>query len=254
MDYVTPTTTSPWAAPSAATTSPPSATCTACRPDLPSDPFCTDEHVELVDPDCRRFDKGVKPFDEWVLPRYRQGIDPFLAGQVNGFTLSRMDGVIEYIRRGTIPEGRQAGWDALVAPVKAPLATPADAPPDFAARVDAITRLAMSRLFFPVARATPPGHTPLPPVPAPPLHPALIPAAASELGLYLLNVDGLRAFATRRLAADVLKKMQRIEALAVLTEARAKIAEALPALTGAEALNTRDLLNRVERYVVGYFD
>jgi hypothetical protein len=221
--------------------------------ELPTDPFCTDEEVQL-DPNCRRFDKGVEPFDEWVVPRYRQAIDPFLGGQVNSFLLSRTDAVIEYVRRGSIPAGRRAGWEALIAPVKAPLEVPAGAPPDFALRVDALTRVAISRLFFPVERATPIGHPPLPPVAAPPLHPSLIPAAASEMGLYLLNVDQLRGFATRRLAADVLKKMQRLEALAVLTEAREKLAEALLTLEGAAALQTRDLFNRVDRYVTAYFD
>ena len=135
-------------------------------PDLPTDPFCTDEDVQL-DADCRRFDKGVKPFDEWVVPRYRAAVDPFLSGAVNSLFLSRIDQMIEYVRRGTVPEGRKAGWDALVAPIKAPLQPPPGAPPDFGPRVDAIARLAISRTFLPVERATPPGHAPLPPLPAP---------------------------------------------------------------------------------------
>ena len=48
--------------------------------------------------------------------------------------------------------------------------------------------------------------------------------------------------------------MQRMEALSVLTEARDLIAAELPTLQGAVALQTKDLLNRVDRLLAGYFD
>jgi hypothetical protein len=223
-------------------------------PDLPADPFCTDEDLS-ADPDCRTFDRGEKPFSDWVVPRYKAAIEPFLGGQANSFVLSRMDNLIQFVRYGTVPDGRKAAWDTLIAPIKAPLAVPPGAPANFAARVSGVARSALSRLFLPLDRPPPfPGHPPLPPIPAPPLHASLVPGAVAELGANLLDVDDLRAFVVRRLAADILKRMQRVEALAVLTEARDALTAKLPTLAGPVALETRDLLNRVERYVDSYFD
>ena len=159
------------------------------------------------------------------------------------------------MRTGTIPAGRREAWDALIAPIKAPLAVPPGAPANFPVRVSFIANVVFSRLFLPVARTSPfPGHPPLPPIAAPPLHASLVPSAAVELGLNLIDADKLRSFAVRRLSADILKRMQRIEALSVLTDARNIIAAEIPTLTGARALETRDLLSRVEKHLVAYFD
>jgi hypothetical protein len=223
-------------------------------PDLPTEPFCTDDDLSL-DPDCRSFDKGENPFSEFVAPRYRSAIDAFLAGRVSSFVVQRVDPVIQYVRQGTLPDGRKAAFDALFAPIKTPLVVPPGAPANFPARVSAVARTVISRLFLPVERTLPfPGHPPLPAIPAPPLHPSLVPAAAAELGANLRDVDGLRAFVVRRLAADILQRMQRIEALAVLIEARDALVAQLPGLTGPVALETQDLLNRVQRHVDSYFD
>jgi hypothetical protein len=222
--------------------------------DLPADPFCTDDDLQ-PDPDCRTFDRGQDPFSDWVVPRYRQAVEPFIKGTSASFVISRVDNLIQYVRVGAVPDGRRQAWETLIAPIKAPLETPPDAPPTFAARVNSVARLVFSRLFLPVERGSPfPGHPPLPPIPAPPLHASLVPAAAAELGANLLDVDRLRSFAVRRLAADILKRMQRIEALAVLTQSRDHLAETLPGLSGPVALETQDLLNRVQRYVSSYFE
>ena len=190
-----------------------------------------------------------------MVPRYRAAIGSFLIGQVSSFVVQRVDPVIQYVRQGTLPDGRKAAWDTLIGPIKAPLAVPPGAPANFPGRVSAVARTVFSRLFLPVERTLPfPGHPPLPAIPAPPLHPSLVPAAAAELGANLLDVDHLRAFVVRRLAADILKRMQHIEALAVLTQARDALTEQVPTLTGPRALETQDLLNRVRRYVDGYFD
>lgn len=115
--------------------------------------------------------------------------------------------------------------------------------------------MVLSRLFLPVERSLPfPGHPPLPPIPAPPLHVTLVPAAVAELGANLLDVDHLRTFALRRLAADILKRMQRLEALAVLTQARDQLTAQIPTLPPDAALETQDLLNRVQRHLGAYFD
>jgi hypothetical protein len=223
-------------------------------PDLPGEPFCTDEH-RTTDPDCRTFDRGANPFSEWVAPRYTSAAQSFLSGRTTSFVISQGDGVIQYVRQGQLPDGRRLAWEALIAPLKTPLAVPPDAPPNFAARVSAVTRVVLSRLFLPVERTLPfPGHPPLPPIPAPPLHPTLVPAAVAELGANLLDVDQLRTFTLRRLAADILKRMQRLEALAVLTQARDQLAEQIPTLPPEVALETQDLLNRVQRHLTAYFD
>ena len=89
---------------------------------------------------------------------------------------------------------------------------------------------------------------------APPLDPLLTPAILEQLRANLLNIDGVRSYPTRWVAVDVLKKMQRFEAYAILREARDALTAARPGLSGNELLAADDLAARIDRALLPYFN
>jgi hypothetical protein len=82
----------------------------------------------------------------------------------------------------------------------------------------------------------------------------LVETMRTQLRGYLLDSDGIRSFTTRRMAVDLLKRAQTIEAFEVLREARGLIAVAQLQESGARALETEDLLRRIDRAITPYFD
>jgi hypothetical protein len=77
---------------------------------------------------------------------------------------------------------------------------------------------------------------------------------AAELKANVLNADGIRSFATRRVAVDVLEKMQVVEGYRTLRECRAELAAARATLTGDDQAYVDDLLARIDRALAPYFD
>jgi len=217
-------------------------------PELPEAPFCTDDRAQ-VDPDCRRGDAGATPLTDFFIPVYTAAVMPFLRAQTNRLLLSSIDDMLPHFRLAVAPADRLAAYDAVMAPIRAPLVPPPGAPPSFGARADLLTQIMLRRLFV----------DPLPPllglpVPLPPptQAPVLVPAAA-DLEALLVNGDRLRSFTTRRLAADILKKAQSAVAYLALARAREAIAAQAPP-AGDTAVETRDLLGRIDRYLAAYFD
>ena len=214
-------------------------------PELPLDPFCTDEQT-AIDPDCRQRDTGAVPLTDFFIPQWHRSVMPFLNATSNSISLVPIDDLGPHLRTGPIPS-RMASYEALFGPIRGPLTPPAAAVPSFASRVDVVTQFLIRRMFLdPVA--IPPSAAPAPP-PGPPL----LAAAIADLRAVLIG-DGLRSAATRRISADVLKRFQNAAAYTALAEAREAIAAQLATATGAAAVETRDLLNRVDRYLAAYFD
>lgn len=80
-----------------------------------------------------------------------------------------------------------------------------------------------------------------------------VPVLTRELGAVLGNVDGARSFESRRVAVDVLKKLQSTQAYEAILAARASIVTARATMTGTEAAHTDDLLARIDAAIKPYF-
>jgi hypothetical protein len=220
-------------------------------PDLPRDPFCNDGQADVVDPDCRRFDVGVKPLTEYFVPLFRNSLESYLAGKSESPVSPSV--LVPHMRLAKVPEVRLEAYEGVFGLMRAPATPPTDAPPTYVDRLNLVTRGALRVLFLSPQPGQPlmPGQ---PPPLAPPPAPPVLGAAIDDLRAILVNVDGLRAASTRRLAVDVLKRFQTQAAYTALAEAREVVAAQLPDQTGSTAVDLKDLLSRIDRALAAYFD
>jgi hypothetical protein len=121
-------------------------------------------------------------------------------------------------------------------------------PAGYGARRDILARRVLSRLWLDPANLR--GSITADPLP----DPALLALWLPELKGTLLNSDGFRSYPTRRVAVDVLKKMQLLEAQAVLREVRPALVAELGGLAGDARLLHQDLLSRLDAALSPYFN
>jgi hypothetical protein len=220
-------------------------------PDLPTEPFCSDPEADVVDPDCRRGDKGSKPLSDSFIPSYRTSLAAFLAGTSDG--VQPAASLAAHLRLGAAPEVRMEAYEGALAPLRAPIVAPPGAPPSFNSRVNFATQLAIQQLFLdPLPSGAPAGAVTPPPV-APPGEPVLA-VATADLAALITNQDRIRSPAIRRLAVDVLKRFQSVGASSALARARDQLAAELPGLADAAAVQTKDLIERIDRALEPYFN
>jgi hypothetical protein len=209
-------------------------------PDLPAQPFCTDDAVGF-DPDCQRFDTGADPFAATWQPRWellrdffvRYGVD---ASYLEYFT-TYSSGVLDYANNGDFAQSNRA-LDTMLDQVAAPLDPALLADPTFFASGADMVMAEVLRLQ---------GAAP---------NPAIAARIDEQLVAVLENVDGVRSYASRRLTVDILKGRQTVEALGALLDAKASIEAQLVSgsLSPTEATQSRDLLARINRATQPYFD
>ncbi|MCS6913144.1 MAG: zinc-dependent metalloprotease [Myxococcales bacterium] len=213
----------------------------------PTAPFCTDGQTR-TDPDCAPYDRRANPLTEFHGPFYDQVTNDFLEGRSTTAPNNAINRVAQYVRAGATPAVRMAAWDRLIAPVRVPIAPARLMIPGLGARADFVARRILSRLYLdaPNLRGTFQADPPA-------TDPALQAAIVAELRGNLLNLDGVRSFPTRRVAVDILKKLQSSAAHAVLREARDALAMALPGLMGEARAQSEDLLARIDRALSPYF-
>ena len=208
-------------------------------------PFCTDEQVAF-DADCTRFDKTADPLLQSWGPNYTLNMGLLLVDDPSSFlTLTTVKAVLKYIQAP--PPGKASyaakAWHILFDPVHAPLtAAQLASSPAYGPNADFFTGYWLGLLF-------PPGTTPSLP------DAATTQLALAELRGNLLNLDGVRSFATRRQGVDVLKQFQNGAAFAILQETKVKLTVQLASgtLTGQAFLNTEDLLARVTAAISPYY-
>lgn len=209
-------------------------------PDLPAQPFCTDDLIGL-DPDCQHFDTSADPFAVTWQPRWelvrdlvvRYGFEPWYVE----FFASYAYGILDYANNGDWAQSSRAA-DLMLAEVSAPIDPALLADPWFnAAGADAV--------LAEVLRLQ--GAAP---------HAAIAARIDEQIGYVLVNIDGVRSFASRRAMVDLMKGRQTVEALSTLLDARATIEAQLAGggMSPADANLTRDLLARIERATTPYFD
>jgi hypothetical protein len=221
-------------------------------PDLPTDPFCNDNDADTVDPDCRRFDFGAVPLVDFFIPTFRNALAPFLAGSKNSFVSPSL--LAPHLRLARAAAARAEAYEGVFGPLRAPTPPAMDPVPlSFSARVNAATQIALRQLFIgpqpgqTVAPGQPPPAAPPPPEP-------VLSAAIVDLRGFVVDGSGLRNGSTRRLAVDVLKRLQAPAAYLALSDARDLVAAQLAGLSGVAAVDTKDLLARIDRTLGGYFD
>ena len=82
---------------------------------------------------------------------------------------------------------------------------------------------------------------------------ALGTAVAAASVVAIINSDGVRSFATRRLVVDALKAAQNNSAFLALRDARDAVTAALGGLSPSDRALTEDLLARVNAALAPYF-
>lgn len=70
----------------------------------------------------------------------------------------------------------------------------------------------------------------------------------------MLNLDGVRTRATRRVAIDILKKLQTYDAYTVLREARDAVDASLPGLSGQARMDAEAQASRLRLATSPYFN
>jgi hypothetical protein len=212
----------------------------------PRTPFCTDEQTNL-DPECRRFDKGTMPLVQYYIPWYGAVAALFLQGALPPKLIVFVDEIVPHVRVAADPGAREAAYKAAVAPLKLPVG------PMVKAEIrDFLTREVLQRLFvrpLPASSTVPKELT----AARRPTEPVLA-AAVADIKSFLIDADGSRSMAIRRESADLLQAFQHASGYAALMEARDTVAAKLPMLTGNTAIETTDLLKRIQRHLDMYFN
>jgi len=207
-------------------------------PDLPTQPFCTDEHADgASDPDCRRSDFGADPLvDEWqvLYPNVRN--EYVVNGSTDPLLLDNLAlPLVQYASAGD-PARAAHALDILLAGVGAPLDPGLAADPTYAAGADFILRWALPRLAVKDAAGAA--------------------RVDDQLALVLANQDGARSFTSRRAVIDLLKQRQTVAAYRMLLTGRDQIAADVAggALSPDDELQARDLLARIDAATSPYFE
>ena len=214
----------------------------------PAQVFCTDEHVNL-DADCQTFDKGATPLTQHFIPAFNARIDLVLAGLIRPTIAGPViDQMVPFVRNGTDPLARVAAYQAAMAPLNKPIGPMVKAP-----LRELVTKEVLERLFLrplPTRMPTPPQLTA---APKPPAEPVLA-AAVADLKAYIIDSEGTRHMTMRRTSTDMLKRFQHASAAAGLMEARMALIAKLAMLQGTAAIETMDLVNRIDKHLQVYFD
>lgn len=220
----------------------------------PTDKFCNDSGVS-IDPDCNTFDTTDDPYSKVWLPSYVAYLKDFLDNKSPISPNGTLNGTLDYLRTAPDTAKTMTVWNAVMDQTGYSLKVgKADAmkikDPTFAARTDLIARRVISRLYMDDASLR--GRFTDNPTNA-----TLLAAVMTEVKGHIKNSDGIRTIATRRAAANFLKKQQTVEAYNALREGYA-------ALTGDlmggkitdpnEEAQATDLLVYIEKLLAPYFN
>ena len=222
----------------------------------PKDAFCNDGNT-VLDPDCTTFDRTDNPYTKVNVPTYKGFLTDFLDGKSPGAPNNSLNVVLGYLRQATTVATlngvfadvmNQTGYSLLVGKVDA---TKLKTIPGYGARVDFMAQRVMQRLFLDDASLR--GRF----SDDPPSEPTFDAAVLAELGGHLKNTDKIRSVATRKVAANVLKKMQTVDAFNVLREGAAALSGDIMGgtLSPDEQAQAEDLLKYIDTKLLSpYFN
>lgn len=183
----------------------------------PTQPFCTDED-RATDAECEIFDSGPTPLTADVGPAFTAKVRGLLA-EKSGLSYGDIWAVTRYVRGPASEAQRLDGFNVLLGDVAPPVRPEISAlGPNANAWADLLAGLFLQNLFLdPKGYRDPIGLDPL--VTDPTFRAR---AVAVTKGL-LVNSDKVRSFERRRIAIDVLKAMQTLDAYQALIDARASL-------------------------------
>jgi hypothetical protein len=164
-----------------------------------------------------------------------------------------MNRLLKWVRGGTAAE-RLAAWSIGLGAAQAPIASSLAAMPGAGDRVDNAAHRLFARLYLDAASKRRDANNGGAFVADPTADPMWTPLLIAELKANLMNVDGVRSYATRRDTVAILKKLQSNDALQALHDARSAVAAAAASATGADAAPAAELLARVDAATQSYFN
>ena len=214
----------------------------------PQQAFCNDSGVGH-DPMCARFDRGNDPLNKFYGKYYTAYLNKFFQTQ-NIFYLLYWDywlnKTLNFVRAGQDDATKKAALQLALGLVSAPVpAAELGQNAQMGPMIDLVTQWIFLRLYLDPASAR--GEINNDP------DSSLEPRILAELKGNLTNVDGIRSYPARRLAVDILKKLQDIDSLDILLKSKATVQAARATLTGADAELTDDLLARIDAATHPYF-
>ncbi|WP_342377804.1 zinc-dependent metalloprotease [Myxococcus stipitatus] len=219
-------------------------------PSLPTERFCTYQDLG-EDPDCNSFDRTSEPLTRFYLPRYQHLRDRVLAGTpfaVVSYSFNEfLNRTLQFVLAPRLTT--QAATYALVMErLRPPLQIPEGVDPvAHGARADDLARRILSRLYLDARRMRGNFRG------QPPNHAELNQAILADVRGILLNVDGVRGYASRRAMVEILKVHQSAAAYLILREARTQLTAQLPSLSGAALVEAEDLLARIHAASSPYY-
>jgi hypothetical protein len=207
--------------------------------DLPTEPFCTDDHIGL-DPDCRTFDTGANPLDDmwqhwWIAIRgffFDFGVGEDYELYVDEYGQE----VFEYAQTGT-PEQAHRALDILLEGIAAPIdPSLLDSNPNYAQAADILERRVLVHLAANASFD-------------------IFDRVEEQLARVMVNEDGIRSFRTRKQLVPILKARQNLPAYRLLSDARAVAAYELEQLTDPDQqLLAQDLIATIDAAINPYFE
>jgi hypothetical protein len=224
-------------------------------PDLPTLPFCTDDDTAL-DPLCLRFDSGTDPLRDWYSPLQALAIDLVFDGVIGPEVLDfvPLNEVLGFARDGADsslvpPEERSEALRIALGRAAVPLAAEDAANPAAVAAANGVAEFVLRRaaldpvelrgdIAFDLSDA------------------GALATLSDQAGRLLANEDGVRSFALRRTAVDVLHALQDDVALVALVEARGALERerASEGVPSADLPLLDDLIVRASAALTPYFE
>ncbi|MCP3165614.1 zinc-dependent metalloprotease [Myxococcus qinghaiensis] len=214
---------------------------------LPSEPFCTDMDI-LRDPDCSRYDATSVPLELFHGPAYREALMAALEEGGEPPPDAALNGVLQYVRAGRSITERLRAWTLAVEGIQAPL------PPEVLAQKPvhgAVSDVELTRVLQRLYLDSPSERGSIRIDPRPDT--VLTPLILGQVRAVLLNVDGVRGYASRRVMVRLLQKLQTFEAYAILREARLEVEARLPTLSGRALYEAENLASHLQQATSPYF-
>jgi hypothetical protein len=224
-------------------------------PDLPTQPFCTDDELSL-DPTCAYFDAGADPLRDWFVPQYSTILDLIfeLSAPAEALEFGDLNRLLSFARDGVsssfVPaQDRALALRAALGRASVPLAEDDAADPAAVETANAVAEYVIRRLAIDPAELRGDITFDL-------SDPGAIALLVEQASRMLANQDGVRSFALRRSAVDVLHALQTDVALVALSTAldelgRQRASGDVPDL---EVPLLDDLIARAEAALTPYFE
>ena len=218
--------------------------------DLPGQLFCTDGDVAR-DTLCERFDEGSDPLVETHAVVFDLVWNFLLQF---GFTIPSWqdrttNAMLAFARSAATEDERLRAWNLTIERARVPVDAQLLADnPAYGMFADELGRFVIKRLFLDPKESRGIFSSDIS------KGSDVMKDAIDQAERILVNEDNIRSFETRRAMVDVLKKVQSIEALQLLKEARAEIDFKATSLSGDELLIEDDLLQRIDAALAPYFN